>query len=62
MNIKNKTILIIDDEEDICSTLSKILTAQGYKTLTSLDATNGLNQIKKNFKKALLSILRKENN
>ena len=46
--MKNKTILIIDDEEDICSTLSKILTAQGYKTLTSLDATNGLNQIKKN--------------
>ena len=48
MNMKNKTILIIDDEEAICSTLSKILTAQGYKTLTSLDATNGLNQIKKN--------------
>ena len=46
--MKNKTILIIDDEEAICSTLSKILTAQGYKTLTSLDATNGLNQIKKN--------------
>ena len=46
--MKNKTILIIDDEEDICLTLSKILTAQGYKTLTSLNATNGLNQIKTN--------------
>mgnify|MGYP000725290142 FL=1 len=49
MEMKNKTILIVDDELDICVTLSKILNSNGYKTITATNSSSGLNELKKNF-------------
>ena len=42
MEMKNKTILIVDDELDICVTLSKILNSNGYKTITATNSSSGL--------------------
>ena len=41
-------ILIIDDEEEICKTLSKILINKGYDVTTSSNSTQAENEIKKN--------------
>jgi len=49
MEMKNKTILIVDDELDICVTLSKILNSNGYKTITATNSSSCLNELKKNF-------------
>ena len=43
-----KKILIVDDEEDIRSTVKTILNKQGYEVLTANDADEGLEQYKKN--------------
>ena len=47
MEMKNKTILIVDDELDICVTLSKILNSNGYKTITATNSSSCLNELKK---------------
>ncbi|MGK7345975.1 MAG: sigma-54-dependent transcriptional regulator [Candidatus Nitrospinota bacterium M3_3B_026] len=38
----DKTILIVDDEEEICRTLDRILARAGYKTFTAASAMEGL--------------------
>lgn len=38
----DKTILIVDDEEEICRTLNRILARAGYKTFTASSAMEGL--------------------
>ena len=45
--MKNK-ILIVDDEYDICATLSKILIEKGYDTILASNSTQALNELKKN--------------
>ena len=45
--MQKKKILIVDDEEDICSTLSKILSSKDYDVSTSLNSTDALENIKK---------------
>ena len=45
---KIKDILIIDDEEDLCSLLAKILSEKKYKVITANTARAGISQIKKN--------------
>ena len=45
--MKNK-ILIVDDEHDICTTLSKILIEKGYDTFIANNSTQALNELKKN--------------
>lgn len=50
-------ILIIDDEPNICETLSTILKRAGYITSVALNAQEGLRQIKnQNFQLVLLDI------
>ncbi len=44
--MKNK-ILIVDDDHDICVTLSKILSNKGYETLIANNSKTALNEIKK---------------
>ena len=44
--MKNK-ILIVDDDHDICVTLSKILTSKGYETIVSNNSKSALTEIKK---------------
>ena len=43
-----KKILIVDDENDICVTLSKILWDQGYDVTTAKNSSAALKEIKKN--------------
>ena len=42
-----KNILIVDDEKDICLTLSKILSSKGYSTNIALNSDAAINEIKK---------------
>ena len=42
-----KKILIVDDENDICVTLSKILWDQGYEVTTAKNSSAALKEIKK---------------
>ena len=44
--MKNK-ILIVDDDHDICVTLSKILTSKGYETIVANNSKSALTEIKK---------------
>ena len=47
--LKNKiSILIVDDEIDICDTVSAILSDEGYKTITAFNSIDAVNIIKKN--------------
>ena len=46
MMSKNKTILIVDDEQDIVETLKFILEANGYKCYCAYNGEDGLNQAK----------------
>ena len=43
-----KKILIVDDENDICVTLSKILWNQGYEVTIAKNSSTALKEIKKN--------------
>ena len=46
--LKNKiSILIVDDEIDICETVSAILSDEGYKTITAFNSIDAVNIIKK---------------
>ncbi len=49
MSVKPKTILVIDDEKNMCHMLQNILTNSGYIVDTSFDSSEGLNKIN-NFK------------
>jgi len=40
-------ILIVDDEEDMCKTLSKILRDEGYDVVYALDAHKAIAKVKK---------------
>ena len=42
-----KNILIVDDEKDICLTLSKILSVKGFSVKISHNSDTALNEIKK---------------
>ena len=42
-----KNILIVDDEEDICLTLSKILSSKGFLVKVALNSDAAINEIKK---------------
>jgi DNA-binding response OmpR family regulator len=44
---KNKTILIVDDDEDIIKTIQERLDFEGYKTITAPDGTDAINLIEK---------------
>jgi two-component system, NtrC family, nitrogen regulation response regulator NtrX len=47
--LKNKiSILIVDDEIDICNTVSAILSDEGYKTITAFNSIDAVSIIKKN--------------
>jgi DNA-binding NarL/FixJ family response regulator len=37
-----QTILVVDDEDDICTSLQERLTMEGYKVLTASDGRKGL--------------------
>ena len=37
-----QTILVVDDEADICTSLQDRLTIEGYKVLTASDGRKGL--------------------
>ena len=45
MKTKAKTILVIDDEKNMCHMLQKILQNSGYSVDTSSDSTEGLQKI-----------------
>ena len=42
-----KNILIVDDEKDICITLSKILSSKGFLVKVALNSDAAINEIKK---------------
>jgi len=46
--MKNSTVLLIDDEEDIRGALSEILEEEGYKVLMASNGKEGLNALKQN--------------
>lgn len=41
-----KTILVVDDDENVCTFLVTALTAQGYKVLSAVDGEEGWTKIK----------------
>lgn len=43
----NKTILIVDDEEDLCTILDNSLSQDGYRVLTAFNGTMALQLVKK---------------
>lgn len=43
-----KRILIVDDEEQICKVIRKILSNEGYHILTALNGEEALKHLKKN--------------
>jgi len=45
MTPEKTTVLIIDDEEDLCYLLANLLTAQGFSVYTSLTLKSGLETI-----------------
>ena len=45
---KEKKILIVDDEKDLCMVLEKILTSRGYVTESVFDGKSALEKTKKN--------------
>ena len=47
MNIKEKTILIIDDDQDFRASIGVVLEAQGYKVIEAASAGEGLARISK---------------
>lgn len=38
-------ILVIDDEEDVCGLLKKVLTLEGYTVFTALDGVSGIKKV-----------------
>ena len=42
-----KNILIVDDEKDICLTLSKILSSKGFLVKVAVNSDAAINEIKK---------------
>lgn len=49
-----ETILVIDDEEDLCRTLEKVLTKEGYRTVWTTSPGLALSLLKKESPSALL--------
>ena len=45
--MKKKSILIVDDEEQICRIIQKVLSQEGYLTSTALSGEEALKQLKK---------------
>lgn len=43
----SKTILVVDDEENICQLLRELLENEGYKVTTALSGKEGLARLKK---------------
>ena len=41
-----ETILVIDDEEDLCRTLNKVLTKEGYRVLWTISASSGIDLVR----------------
>jgi DNA-binding response OmpR family regulator len=46
MNSEKTTVLIIDDEEDLCYLLANLLTAQGFSVSTSFTLKSGMDTIR----------------
>ncbi|MBI5299534.1 MAG: response regulator [Deltaproteobacteria bacterium] len=44
---KKKTILVVDDEEQICNVIKKVLLQEGYQIFTAFNGETALNQLKK---------------
>lgn len=44
---KKKTILIVDDEEQICNVIKKVLLQEGYQIFTAFNGKTALGQLKK---------------
>jgi two-component system nitrogen regulation response regulator NtrX len=44
----NKTVLIVDDEESICQTLTGILTDEGYEVVTAGSGEEALRILERN--------------
>ncbi|SMF62085.1 response regulator [Pseudobacteriovorax antillogorgiicola] len=57
-NPEEKTILVVDDEADLCEILQFDLEDVGYKTLTASQAHEALNQIEKNHVDLVVSDIR----
>lgn len=60
MSVKLKTILIVDDDEDILRLLDKILTAAGFKVLTADNPTKGRDLLNKEAPHIILTDLHME--
>ena len=46
--VENKTILVVDDEPQLCNLVEEILNAKGYQVLTALNAETALTLLSKN--------------
>jgi len=44
---KKKTILVVDDEEQICNLIKKVLLQEGYQIFTAFNGEEALSQLKK---------------
>ncbi|HPV43562.1 MAG TPA: response regulator [Spirochaetota bacterium] len=53
--MNKKTVLIVDDEPDICSELSQFLTRKGYSVITATNGKEALGLYKKNRPDIVLS-------
>ena len=53
-NQKKKCVLIVDDEEQICKVIKKVLLQEGYQIFTALDGEQALSQLKKNLMDLML--------
>ncbi len=46
-HLKKKTILIVDDEEQICNLIKKVLLQEGHQIFTAFNGEKALSQLKK---------------
>lgn len=46
---KKKCILVVDDEEQICNVIKKVLLQEGYQVFTALSGEEALSQLKISF-------------
>lgn len=47
-HLKKKSILVVDDEEQICNVIKKVLLQEGYQIFTAFNGEKALSQLKKN--------------
>src|SRR5881394_2478852 len=53
----NKTILLIEDDRDICEIVSQVLDEEGYETVTVPNGAEGLRRLRSTAKRPFLIVL-----